>query len=152
MSYSFGQTRRINLDFPSISLNIYKLGQLAPFSRSFIIRGIGYRAQLLVNNWNFENYKDINTNEFPNTRYLSIRAGYSFHLCLPIPNYLGVLISKKERKLTIYGSDKSQVSVYSNMVFKIRPPSVYTGRGIRFKKFLHKRKVGKKDVRKGRYF
>jgi len=125
-------------------------------SKSYIIRGIGYRVQVVDNNWlfngNSNEIKQTVANEFPQERYLLVRVGYSYTLCLPIPNFVGVLVSKKDRKLTIYSQSKVLTSVFSQAIFKLRSPSVYTGRGIRLKKFAHRRKVGKKDVRKGRFF
>lgn len=126
------------------------------YSKSYIIRGIGYRAQIIDNNWllkgNSSEIKQASTNEFPQERYLLVRVGYSYTLYLPISNLVGVLVSKKDRKLTIYSQNKALVSVFAQSIFKLRPPSVYTGRGIRLKKFAHRRKIGKKDVRKGRFF
>jgi len=125
-------------------------------SKSYIIRGIGYRAQVVDNNWllnsNSNEIKQIAANEFPQERYLLVRVGYSYILYIPIPNLVGVLVSKKDRKLTIYSQSKALTSIFSQAIFKLRAPSVYTGRGIRLKKFAHRRKVGKKDVRKGRFF
>lgn len=117
------------------------LGTHAPFAKTFIIRGIGYQTGVVDN---------IPSKEFPYTRYLILRVGHSFNLYKPIPNYIGVRISHKDRKLVVYGASKEQVSNYARVIFKLRPPSVYTGRGIRIKKGNHRRKLGKKDIRKGK--
>jgi ribosomal protein L6P/L9E len=126
------------------------------FTKSFIIRGIGYRAQVVSNNWlhkaNSNELKQVASHEFPSSRYLVARVGYSSLVWLPIPNHLGVVISKKDRKMVLYSVDRSVVSVFARSVYNLRPPSVYTGRGIRVKKFSHRRKVGKKDARKGKFF
>lgn len=119
------------------------LGSYAPFVKIFIIRGIGYQASVIEN--------DVaNLVEFPYNRYLSLRVGHSFLVYKPIPNYIGVKVSKKDRKLVIYGAVKEQVANFAKVIFKLRPPSVYTGRGIRIKKGMHRRKLGKKDIRKGK--
>jgi ribosomal protein L6P/L9E len=118
------------------------LGSYAPFVKTFIIRGIGYQAGVVENG--------STSSEFPYSRYLVLRVGHSFNLYKPIPNYIGVRVSCKDRKLVIYGSSKEQVSNYARTIFKLRGPSVYTGRGIRFKRYPHRRKLGKKDVRKGK--
>lgn len=118
------------------------LGLRAPYVKVFIIRGIGYQADIV---------EDIeSSSEFVYNRYLSLRVGHSFLINKPIPEYIGVKIYKKDRKLVIYGVNKEQVSNYAKSVYKLRPPSVYTGRGIRIKKGLHRRKLGKKDIRKGK--
>lgn len=119
------------------------LGSYAPFTKTFVIRGIGYQADVIEN-------EQLTSVEFPYNRYLSLRVGHSFLVYKPIPNYIGVKVSHKDRKLVIYGANKEQVSNFAKVVFKLRPPSVYTGRGIRIKKGLHRRKLGKKDIRKGK--
>jgi ribosomal protein L6P/L9E len=120
-------------------------GVCAPYTAVLIIRGIGYRAILLENSQN-------GAPEFPYQSYLSVRVGHSFNVYKPIPNLIGIKVLKKDRKLVIYGSNKQQVSDYADLICNLKPPSVYTGRGIRIKKMIHRRKLGKKDIRKGRFF
>lgn len=167
--------------FSISSLPYYKrsISNAGFFRNVFIIRGIGYRAQLVTSNhlavsqvlsaeFNFlpdrsllshrlcrglvHKTNSFNDSEFIYPKYLSVRVGYSYNLYLPIPDFIGIKIGKKDRKLTIYGSHKQLVSNFSKLVYNFRPPSVYTGRGIRFKKIIHRRKLGKKDIRKGRFF
>lgn len=153
-------------------------GSHSPFQVTFVIRGIGYRATIITNEWDsdfipvnsevlataqpfFCEYGDLDQpdswsniygKEFPYQRYILIRAGHSVPSYIPIPNGLGVRVSKKDRKLSLYGSSVDQVSVFARSIFMLRPPSVYTGRGIRLKGLKPRRKLGKKDVRKGRYY
>jgi large subunit ribosomal protein L6 len=125
-----------------ILLQNKQLGTYAPFTKTFIIRGIGFQADVIDNT--------ENSKEFPYNRYLLLRVGHSFLIYKSIPNYIGVKVSKKDRKIVVYGVNKEQVSNFSKEIFKLRPPSVYTGRGIRIKKGTHRRKLGKKDIRKGK--
>lgn len=118
------------------------LGTYAPFTKTFMIRGIGFQADVIDN----PKY----SNEFPYSRYLLLRVGHSFLVYKPIPNYIGIKVSKKDRKVIVYGTNKEQVANFAKEIFKLRPPSVYTGRGIRIKKGMHRRKLGKKDIRKGK--
>ena len=111
----------------------------------FIIRGIGYRISLISK----VNFISV---EFPAVRYLLIRVGYSYSVYLRVPNYIGIKISKKDRKLTVYGFSKNQVAIFSHQLHDLRKPGIYTGRGIRFKGIAPRRKLGKKDIRKGRFF
>jgi len=123
-------------------LNNNMLSTYAPFTKVFIIRGIGYQADII---------EDVLVSpEFSHNRYLSLRVGHSFLIFKPIPDYVGVKVHKKDRKLIIYGTNKEQVANFSKVIFKLRTPSVYTGRGIRIKKGFHRRKLGKKDIRKGK--
>lgn len=121
------------------------LGSYAPFTKTFIIRGIGYQADIVENR-----LTGLEVNEFPYNRYLSLRVGHSYHLYIPVPDFVGIKVSHKDRKLTIYGANKEQVANFAKNIFKLRLPSVYTGRGIRIKKGMHRRKLGKKDIRKGK--
>ena len=127
---------------PNILFENKVLGTYAPFTKTFMIRGIGFQADVIDNH--------ENSNEFPYSRYLVLRVGHSFLIYKSIPNYIGVKVSKKDRKVVIYGANKELASNFAKEIFKLRPPSVYTGRGIRIKKGLHRRKLGKKDIRKGK--
>lgn len=119
-----------------------KLGTYAPFTKTFIIRGIGFQADII------DNFQA--SSEFPYSRYLLLRVGHSFLIYKSIPSYVGIKVSKKDRKVVVYGINKEQVANFAKEIFKLRPPSVYTGRGIRIKKGSHRRKLGKKDIRKGK--
>lgn len=121
------------------------LGSAAPYTKTFIIRGIGYRAAYIEN-------LISDDQEFPFRCYLSIRVGHSFNLYMPIPELIGVKIIKRDRKLIIYGANKKQVNDYVNYVYKLRPPSVYTGRGIRIKKKVINVNWVKKILEKDAYF
>jgi ribosomal protein L6P/L9E len=123
-------------------LNNNKFAVYAPFYKILMIKGIGYQADII-------NCKDV-TNEFNFKRYLFLRVGHSFNLYKSIPNYIGIKVLHKDRKILIYGCNKNIVENFSSSVYKLRSPSVYTGRGIRIKKFNHIRKLGKKDIKKGK--
>lgn len=121
------------------------IGSYAPFVKTFVIRGIGYQADIIENELLGSVVK-----EFPYNRYLSLRVGHSYNLYIPIPDYIGIKVSHKDRKLVIYGANKEKVANFAKKIWKLRLPSVYTGRGIRIKKAMHRRKLGKKDIRKGK--
>jgi ribosomal protein L6P/L9E len=121
-------------------------GSLVPFATSVLIRGIGYKVSLVTCRL------DQPVNEFCSPRYLLMRVGYSYLVYAPLPDYLGVKISYKNRKLTMFGQVKQEVMAFANYLYQLRRPSVYTGRGIRFKGRVVPRKLGKKDSRKGKSF
>lgn len=137
----FGTVKNMPLKITRKVVTTPEFNQAIPFVKVFIIRGIGYQADVV---------EVPITTDFSNKRYLSLRLGHSALICCPIPEYIGVKIAHKDRKLVIYGFNKEQVSNFAMTIFKIRPPSVYTGRGVRIKKGLHRRKLGKKDIRKGK--
>jgi ribosomal protein L6P/L9E len=88
----------------------------------------------------------------PYAKYLIINAGHTENLHQSLPVTLRSKTTKKDRKLTIFSSFKSEVSYLSKLVIQYRQPSVYTGRGIREKGTRVLRKAGKKDKQKGKSF
>lgn len=169
------------------SSKTYKLinqswGAYKPYTKSLIIRGIGYRMFILENDYtetlelqqNFinkdrpissqfikyeQNTDDDNVQyfnnfflEFNNLRYLLIRAGHTMDLYLPLTKDISIKTAKKDRKITIYGINKNYVNNLAREIFNYRKPSVYTGRGIRRKHIKPIKKAGKKDKQKGKAF
>jgi len=87
------------------------LGSYAPFTKTFIIRGIGYQADIIENELVGNAGK-----EFPYNRYLSLRVGHSYNLYIPISDYIGVRVSHKDRKLVIYGANKEKVANFAKKI------------------------------------
>jgi len=130
-------------------------GKNTPFVKILVIRGIGFRAQLLLNdalkidqnilnNEVFINY----TKEFQYKKYLIIRAGHSVELVQPIPQNIIIKIIKKNRKIIICSQDKQSLANFTKKLHFYRPPSAYTGRGIRQKHVKVLRKIGKRDSKR----
>lgn len=138
---------KVKVDY-NLNLNNIFLGLTNSYSRALIIRGIGFRANI-INNLTENIGVDL---EFPYSRYILVRAGHSHIVYLPLPDFLGIRTLKKDRKVVVYSVDKVLSSLFIKKIYNLRPPSVYTGRGIRIKKVRVRRKMGKKDVRKGRFF
>jgi len=130
-------------------------GKNTPFVKILVIRGVGFRAQLLLNdvlkidqnilnNEVFINYFE----EFQYKKYLIIRAGHSVELVQPIPNNIVIKIIKKNRKIIICSQDKQSITNFTKKLYFYRPPSAYTGRGIRQKHVKVLRKIGKRDSKR----
>lgn len=141
-----------------------------------IVRGIGYRAFALKNDLldSAENSvefikstRPIYTGyeldlaqettqatifEFPESRYLSIRAGHTSDLYVPLALGVQCKTSKKDRKLAVMSRDKILSANLAKKAHLYRAPSVYTGRGVRVKHIKPIRKAGKKDKQKGKAF
>lgn len=133
--------------FGNVSNQFHKwLHIFSPYSRSLIIRGIGYRLYPVIST-------DISGDiqHYSYNRYIYLRSGHSFPTYCGVPNSLGLKSSKKERKLVIYGYNNDLVGCFSDRLFYYRPPNAFTGRGIRFKRTKYKRKPGKR-AQKGRSF
>jgi len=83
---------------------------------------------------------------------LIVRAGHTKDLYQPTPEGIFLKSSKKNKKLVVYGKDKAELGRFVTDLVRYRKPSVYTGRGIRYKLLKVIRKAGKKDKQKGRAF
>lgn len=146
------------------------------FVKTLIVRGIGYRSFALKNDLvtplnstrvfvnstrpifterDLDTPQELNQAaifEFPASRYLSVRAGHTKDLYLPLSTAVRCLTSKKDRKLVILSANKVLAANLAKTVHLYRAPSVYTGRGVRIKHIRPIRKAGKKDKQKGRAF
>jgi hypothetical protein len=150
----------------------------ALYSKSVILRGVGYSFLIIKNDFcepfptknveikflspaslivdNIEDdcvfWNQSQLNDFTYNKYLIVRTGHTKNLYQPIPNGIFIKSKKKNKKLVIYGWNKSKVNNFVAKLVKYRKPSVYTGRGIRYKHIKVLRKAGKKDKQKGRAF
>jgi large subunit ribosomal protein L6 len=108
-------------------LNNMVIGVSAGFTRSLIITGVGYRAEVQGN-------------------ILVMNLGYSNEILVGIPEGLTV-VTEPNNKLTISGIDKQRVGEFAAQVRKLRPPEPYKGKGIRYEDEQIKRKTGKSSVK-----
>lgn len=132
-------------------------GGYTPYCYIIIIRGIGYRAFNLKNDFtnqisNMHSISIGHEKEFIYNSYLVIRAGHTLDLYIGLPKNLTCYITKKDRKLVLISNIKENINYISNQLTNYRAPSVYTGRGLRTKKLVIIRKAGKKDKQKGKAF
>jgi len=108
-------------------LNNMVLGVSSGFSKTLIITGVGYRAEvqgkMLVMNLGFSN--DV---------FVGIPAGIS-------------IAAEGGTKVTISGIDKQRVGELAAQIRKLRPPEPYKGKGIRYEDEHIRRKVGKSGVK-----
>jgi large subunit ribosomal protein L6 len=108
-------------------LNNMVIGVSAGFSRSLIITGVGYRAEVQGN-------------------VLVMNLGYSNEILVGIPEGLAV-VTEPNGRLTISGIDKQRVGEFAAQVRKLRPPEPYKGKGIRYENEQIRRKAGKSTVK-----
>jgi large subunit ribosomal protein L6 len=96
------------------------------FSKSLIINGVGYRAE--VN-------KDV----------LVMNLGFS----QPIDYYIedGITIAVEGTKVTVSGINKQRVGQVSAEIRSLRPPEPYKGKGIRYEDENIRRKIGKSGIK-----
>ena len=102
-------------------------GVTTGFSKSLIITGVGYRAEV-------------------KGKELVMNLGYSTDFIAMIPDGLTVT-ADAQGKITISGINKQLVGEFSAQIRKLRKPEPYKGKGIRYDNEIIRRKVGKTGVK-----
>jgi len=108
-------------------LNNMVIGVSAGFTKSLIITGVGFRAEVKEN-------------------VLAMNLGYSNDVFVAIPKDLTVT-ADANGKVTITGIDKQRVGEFADQIRKLRLPEPYKGKGIRYEDETIRRKVGKSGVK-----
>jgi large subunit ribosomal protein L6 len=108
-------------------LNNMVIGVSTGFTKSLIITGVGYRAEVQGG-------------------LLSLSLGYSNDIFMAIPKGISVAV-EAGGKVVISGIDKQQVGEFAAQIRKLRLPEPYKGKGIRYENEQIRRKVGKSGVK-----
>ncbi|MDR2313042.1 MAG: 50S ribosomal protein L6 [Spirochaetaceae bacterium] len=108
-------------------LNNMVVGVSAGFTKTLVINGVGYRAEV-------------------QGRLLVMNLGYSTEIYVGIPEGVGVS-AEASGKVTVTGIDKQRVGEFAAQVRKLRLPEPYKGKGIRYEDEQLRRKVGKSGVK-----
>jgi len=103
------------------------VGVSAGFTKSLILTGVGYRAEVQGNK-------------------LVMNLGYSTDFIATIPSNLTVT-SDGQGKITITGISKQDVGEFAADIRKLRGPEPYKGKGIRYETEVIRRKIGKSGVK-----
>lgn len=169
--------QKINKDSTKKVIN-KSWGKKTPFLKVLIIRGIGYRGFITVNDLvgdgkdqapatyykkflfsadlndclDYQDEVEMNYilwHDLTSAFFLTLRAGHTTDANWKI--FAKIKNLKKNRKLVLCSKNKEYVNHLSNRAWQYRKPSVYTGRGIRRKGVRVTRKAGKRD-QKGRGF
>jgi len=107
-------------------LNNMVAGVSTGFSRTLLITGVGYKAEVKGN-------------------ILILSLGYSSDVYIGIPE--GITITAEASKVIVSGIDKQRVGELASQIRKLRPPEPYKGKGIRYENEKIIRKVGKSGVK-----
>ncbi|MCL2479487.1 MAG: 50S ribosomal protein L6 [Treponema sp.] len=102
-------------------------GVTTGFSRSLVINGVGFHAEL-------------------QGKILVLSLGYSSDIYVGIPDGLSAAVDAGG-KITISGIDKQRVGEFASEIRKLRTPEPYKGKGIRYDYETIRRKVGKSGVK-----
>ena len=120
------QTNAYHGLYRSLLANMVK-GVSDGFSKTLIITGVGYRAEV-------------------KGKELVMNLGYSSDYIAIIPDGLTV-VATPDGKLTVSGIDKQLVGEFCSQIRKLRKPEPYKGKGIRYENEVIRRKVGKTGVK-----
>jgi large subunit ribosomal protein L6 len=108
-------------------LNNMVVGVSSGFSKTLIITGVGYRAEV-------------------QGKILVMNLGFSNDIFVGIPE--GITITAEGgTKVVISGNNKQRVGELAAQIRKLRPPEPYKGKGIRYEDERIRRKVGKSGVK-----
>jgi len=108
-------------------LNNMVTGVSSGFTKSLIITGVGYRAEV-------------------QGKLLVMSLGYSNDIFVGIPEGIAIT-ADANGKVTISGIDKQRVGEIAAQIRKLRPPEPYKGKGVRYEDEKIRRKVGKSGVK-----
>jgi len=108
-------------------LNNMVTGVSSGFSKTLVITGVGYRAEI-------------------QGKLLLMNLGYSNDIFVGIPDDLSIT-ADAGGKVTISGINKQRVGELAAQIRKLRPPEPYKGKGIRYDNEKIRRKVGKSGVK-----
>jgi large subunit ribosomal protein L6 len=108
-------------------LNNMVIGVSVGFSRTLVITGVGYRAEVQGN-------------------ILSMSLGYSSDVYVGIPDDINVT-ADAQGKVVVNGIDKQRVGEFAAQIRKLRLPEPYKGKGVKYEDEKIRRKVGKSGVK-----
>jgi large subunit ribosomal protein L6 len=108
-------------------LNNMVKGVSEGFSKTLIITGVGYRAEV-------------------QGKMLVMNLGFSSDIFVGIPAGLNI-VAEGGTKVVVSGIDKQRVGELAAQIRKLRPPEPYKGKGIRYEDEHIRRKVGKSGVK-----
>jgi large subunit ribosomal protein L6 len=108
-------------------LNNMVLGVSQGFSKTLVITGVGYRAEV-------------------QGKLLNMSLGYSSDVYVGIPEGISVT-SDTGGKVVVSGIDKQRVGEFAAQIRKLRRPEPYKGKGVRYEDEKIRRKVGKSGVK-----
>ena len=108
-------------------LNNMVTGVSSGFSRTLIVTGVGYKAEI-------------------QGKILVLSLGFSSDIYVGIPDDINISIEPGGR-IVINGIDKQKVGEIASQIRKLRAPEPYKGKGIRYDNEQIRRKVGKSGVK-----
>ncbi|HWO93900.1 MAG: 50S ribosomal protein L6 [Armatimonadota bacterium] len=99
------------------------------FTKTLEVQGVGYRAQM-------------------QGKVLALQLGYSHPITVEPPE--GITLEVEGNRVRVSGIDKELVGQVAANIRALRPPQVYTGKGVRYEGERVRRKAGKAGKGAGR--
>ena len=107
-------------------LNNMVTGVSSGFTRTLIITGVGYKAEV-------------------QGKLLVLSLGFSSDVYVGIPD--DITVTTEGGKVVVSGINKQRVGELASQIRKLRAPEPYKGKGIRYEDEQIRRKVGKSGVK-----
>ena len=98
------------------------------FSKSLLINGVGYKAELQGN-------------------ILVLSLGYSTDVMVGVPQGLSAVVEMNGQKIVVSGYDRQLVGKFASEIRSLREPEPYKGKGVRYETETVRKKVGKTGVK-----
>ncbi len=109
-------------------INNMIVGVTQGFSKSLIISGVGYRAEV-------------------QGKILVLSLGYSTDIAVAIPEGISVAVEANNQKVVVSGADRWEVGKFASEIRGLREPEPYKGKGIHYDTEKLRKKVGKTGVK-----
>ena len=109
-------------------VNNMVIGVSAGFTKSLMINGVGYKAEL-------------------QGKVLMLSLGYSTDFGVAVPEGITAVVEANGQKVVVSGRDRQQVGQFASEISGLRPPEPYKGKGIRYEDEKIRKKVGKTGVK-----
>ncbi len=109
-------------------VNNMVIGVSAGFTKSLMINGVGYKAEL-------------------QGKILMLSLGYSTDFGVAVPEGVTAVVEMNGQKVVLSGRDRQQVGQFASEIRGLRLPEPYKGKGIRYEDEKIRKKVGKTGVK-----
>jgi large subunit ribosomal protein L6 len=109
-------------------INNMVIGVSAGFTKSLMINGVGYKAEL-------------------QGKVLMLSLGYSTDFGVAVPEGITAVVEANGQKVVVSGRDRHQVGQFASEIRGLRLPEPYKGKGIRYEDEKIRKKVGKTGVK-----
>jgi len=109
-------------------VNNMVIGVSAGFTKSLMINGVGYKAEL-------------------QGKVLMLSLGYSTDFGVAVPEGITAVVEANGQKVVVSGRDRQQVGQFASEIRGLRLPEPYKGKGIRYEDEKIRKKVGKTGVK-----